>query len=329
MGDGGPATNAYLYPSGLTVDAAGNLYIADTANNVIRMVGTNGVISTVAGTVNLGLGYSGDGGPATSAQLKTPDGVVVDSAGNLYIADSGNEVIRKVTPDGVIMTFAGGGSPPLLSVGDGGPATSASLGSPGGLAVDSGGNLYIADSGGNRVRQVTPDGIITTVAGGAPPFNRNIGDGGPATSAILNSPTSVAVDSSGDLYIADAGNNRIRQVSPSGVITTIAGGNSASFSGDGGPATSAGLSFPTGVAIDSAGNLYIADAGDQRIRMVTPDGTITTIAGNGAAGNSGDGGPATNAELNYPSTLALGGNGVLYVADSFNYTVRLLTPAGQ
>jgi sugar lactone lactonase YvrE len=324
IGDGGPAIQASLTPTGLAFDATGNLYIADSGNNLIRMVTPAGVISTVAGTLSLGFGYSGDGGPATSAQLNVPDGVA-DLAGNLYIADSENGCVRKVTPDGTITTVAGGGFPPIPGVGDGGPATSASLASPAGLAVDSGGNLYIADSVGNRVRKVTPDGTITTVAGQGSSFSSSIGDGGPATKAVLNNPNAVAVDSGGNLYIADSGNNRIRIVSTNGTITTVAGSNSGSYSGDGGPATSAGLSLPFGVAVDAAGNLYIGDTGDQRIRMVTPDGTISTIAGNGNVGSSGDGGPAINAEFHYPTAIVLDSSGDLYVADSLNYTVRLLT----
>ena len=255
-------------PIGVAVDSAGNLYIADSDNNRIRKV-SNGVIATVAG--NGTPAFSGDNGPATSAQLSAPIGVAVDSAGNLYIADSSNDRIRKVT-NGVITTVAGNGT--LGFSGDNGPAISATLNAPNGVAVDSAGNLYINDCGNYRIRKVT-NGVITTVAGnGTLGFS---GDNGPATSAQLNSPSGVAVDSAGNLYIADFGNNRIRKVS-NGVIATVAGNGTQGFSGDNGPATSAELSYPEGVAVDSAGNLYIADTDNYRIRVLTPVASLCTYS---------------------------------------------------
>src|SRR5271157_2489901 len=308
-GDGGPATSASLwYPFGATVDSAGNLYIADTYNARIRKV-TGGTITTVAGGGNQG---SGDGGPATSASLRTPRGVAADSAGNLYIADQGNNRIRRVS-GGTITTVAGNGTSGFS--GDGGPATGASLSQPEGVAVDSAGNLYIADTANNRIRKVS-GGTITTVAGnGVYPFS---GDGGPATSASLGA-AGVAVDSAGNIYIADAYNNRIRKVS-GGTITTVAGGGNQGL-GDGGPATNASLSNPYGVGVDSAGNLYIADTYNARIRKVT-GGTITTVAGSGNWGFSGDGGPATSASLNGPTGVAVDSAGNLYFADYWNNRVR-------
>jgi hypothetical protein len=258
------------------VDAAGNLYIADSGNNRIRKVTPGGVISTVAG--NGAGGCSGDGGPATSAQL-VPWGIAVDAVRNLYIADygAGHNRVRKVTPGGVISTVAGNGT--YGSSGDGGPATSAQLQSPSGVAVDAAGNLYFAEYHGCRIRKVTPGGVISTVAGnGAGGFS---GDGGPATSARLDRPSGVAVDAAGNLYFADTNNHRIRKVTPGGVISTVAGNGAAGFSGDGGPATSAQLYDPRGVAMDAAGNLYIADYGNDRIRKITPGGAISTVAGNG------------------------------------------------
>src|SRR5271157_2356151 len=310
-GDGGPATSASLYyPWGVAVDLAGNLYIADTYNAVIRKV-SGGTITTVAGGGN---GQLGDGGPATSASLNYPTGVALDSAGNLYIADADTQRIRKVS-GGTITTVAGNGTYGFS--GDGGPATSASLGGPRGVAVDSAGNLYMAELYNMRIRQVSGGTIKTFAGNGA---FRYSGDGGPAASASLNYPTGVALDSAGNLYIADSSNNRIRGVA-GGTITTIAGNGFENFSGDGGLATSASLSLPEGVAADSAGNLYIADSGNQRIRKVS-GGTITTIAGNGMQGFSGDGGPATSASLTYPAGVAVDPAGNLYIADSYNNRIR-------
>ena len=267
-GDGGPATRASFFnPSGVAVDGAGNVYIADSMNNRVRKVDASGTIATVAG--NGTVGFSGDGGPAASAALWAPMAVAVDGAGNLYIADSSNGRIRKVTTAGIISTVAGGAALPIYS-GDGGPAVGAGIFLPGGVAVDTAGNLYIADIGNNRIRKVNSGGIISTVAGnGTKGFS---GDGGAATGAQLNlfgSHAGLAADSAGNLYIADIANHRVRKVDPSGVITTVAGNGIAGFSGDGGPATNGGLNNPNDVAVDSAGNFYIADTTNNRVRKVT------------------------------------------------------------
>jgi trimeric autotransporter adhesin len=301
-GDNGPATSAQLYfPTGVAVDSAGNLYIADTANLRIRKV-SNGVIATVAGS-GVG-GYSGDNGPAASARLDDPQGVAVDSAGNLYIADTDNNCIRKVA-NGVITTVAGNGLQGFS--GDNGPAASAQLNSPYGVAVDSAGNLYIADTQNQRIRKVA-NGAIATIAGtGTQGFS---GDNGPAINAQLNLPNGVAVDSAGNLYIAD-GASRIRKVA-GGVIATVSGDGLVGFSGDGGPATSAELSGPDGVAVDSAANLYIADSNNDRIRKVA-NGVITTVAGGGTP--VGGNGPATGVQFGYPAAVALDSSGSLYIAD--------------
>ena len=314
-GDNGPAMSAQLHdPEGVAVDSAGNLYIADTGNNRIRKV-SNGVITTAAG--NGTTGFSGDNGPAASAELYSPGGVVADSAGNLYIGDTNNNRIRKVS-NGVITTVAGDGTYGFS--GDNGPATSAELHAPWGVAVDSASNLYISDFLNSRIRKVS-NGVITTVAGNGANGFRN----GPATSAELYYPLGVAVDSAGNLYIADTNNNRVRKVS-NGAITTVAGnGDCCSYIGDNGPATSAELSSPRGVAVDSAGNLYIADTGNSRIRKVS-DGVITTVAGNGTGGFSGDDGPATSAQLNGPEDVAVDSAGNLYIADLGNNRIRILTP---
>ncbi len=335
-GDGGPATSAKLdSPDSVAVDAAGNLYIADTQNNVIRKVDPSGIITTVAG--NGTEGYSGDGGPATGAELARPYGVAVDAAGNLYIADMMNNVIRKVDANGVITTIAGNGYckypyPKYLVgnsggySGDGGLATKAELDAPEAVAVDASGNLYIADTYNHRIRKVDTSGTITTVAGngqGNALLGGYSGDGGPVTGAELAQPVGVAVDAAGNLYIADLNNNRIRKVDPSGIITTVAGGGTIlGYSSNPEPATSAEIA-PFGMAMDAAGNLYITD-GFQCIRkMDTTTGAITTVAGNvNNPGYSGDGGPATGAELNSPTGVAVDASGNIYIADQNNNRIR-------
>jgi uncharacterized protein (TIGR03437 family) len=308
-GDNGPATSAQLsIPSAVAVDSAGSLYIADPENNRIRKV-SNGTITTVAG--NGVPGFSGDNGPATSAELELPHGIALDSTGNLYIADYGNNRIRKVS-NGVITTFAGNGA--FGFSGDNGPAAAAELYQVFTLAVDAAGNLYIGDLGNGRIRKIS-SGVITTVAGNGP--GGFSGDNGSAASAQLSGPEAAAVDSAGNLYIADRNNNRVRKVS-GGVITTVAGAgptgfNRGGFSGDNGPAANAQLNLPVGVAVDSAGNLYIA--GSQRIRKVS-NGIITTFAGNGTQGFSGDNGPAASAQLYGPSAVAVDSAGNLYMVDN-------------
>ena len=287
----------------VAVDRAGNVFFADRSI-VLRLDATTGILTLVAG--NGTPGFGGDNGPAPSAELGSPEGVAVDFAGNLYIADYGTNSIRKVS-NGVISTVAGNGT--YGSSGDNGPATSAQLYGPSGVAVDWAGNLYISDARNNRIRKVS-NGVITTVAGnGSQGFG---GDNGPAASAQLYSPAGVAVDSAGNLYIADSSNNRIREVS-NGVITTVAGSGTQGFSGDNGPATSARLSGPRAIAVDPAGNLYIADYGNSRIRKVS-NGVITEVAGNGFPTLSGDGGLATGAAVT-PVGVAVDSAGNVYIAD--------------
>jgi len=310
-GDGGPATSAELGPIGVAIDAAGNIYIADT-NNLIRKVDTSGIITTVAG--NGSYSFSGDGGPATSAALGNPTGVAVDASGNLYIADTQNDRVRKVDNSGIITTVAGNGNYASIYTGDGGPATSAMI-YPKGVAVDASGNLYIAETTDNRILKVDKSGIITTVAGYSSTVGYG-GDGGPATRAMLNYPLGVAVDTFGNLYIADTGNNCVRKVDTYGIITTVAGYWAKGYSGDHGPATHAMLNYPTSVAVDASGNLYIADLKNYRVRKVDTSGTITTVAGNGIPNYSGDGGPAVYAELGYPYGVAVDTFGNLYIIDT-------------
>jgi sugar lactone lactonase YvrE len=491
FGDGGAATNAELYfPQGAAVDAFGNLFIADTDNQRIRELGTDGILTTVAG--NGTVSYSGDGGGAIDGELNSPTAVAVDAFGNLFIADSGNNVIRKVRTDGIITTMAGSGTNGYS--GDGSAATKAELANPQGVTLDASGNLFIADSGNNVIREVGTNGIITTVAGnGTQGYS---GDGGPATKGELSNPTGVAVDASGNLFIADSGNNRVRKVvfpgstlvlnnvggantgeydvvvsSPygsvtssvvtllvllpptivtqpqsqgvalgsnsalslaatgtvpldyqwyfdgaplqgqtnttlllsaaaysdagsynvvvanlygsvtsavavlsvgfppgitaqpmsqtnlfnstaafsvavsgtghfsyqwqfdgtnltDGIITTVAGDGSRGYSGDGGAATKAELYYPNGVAVDASGNLFIADVDNSVIRELGTDGIITTVAGNGTQGSSGDGGPATKAELLSPAGVAVDAFGNLFIADRASQRIRKVTTDG-
>ncbi|WP_406429997.1 NHL repeat-containing protein [Streptomyces sp. NBC_00631] len=315
--DGGPAVGTKLYnPYGTAVDGAGNLYIADASNHRVRKVTPGGIITTVAG--NGQAGFVSDGGPAVATSLNNPYAVAVDGAGNLYIADHSNHRVRKVTPGGIITTVAGNGQAGFVS--DGGPAVATKLHYPLGVAVDRSGILYIADQNNHRVRKVTPDGIITTVAGNGQ--NGFVSDGGPAVATKLYHPWGVAVDGDGNLYIGDRYNHRVRKVTPNGVITTVAGNGTAGYVADGGPAVATSLHYPASVAVDAAGNLYISDGHNHRVRKVTPGGTITTVAGTGVAGYIADGGPAVGQQLYYPYGVAVAPSGDLYIADGSNQRVR-------
>lgn len=381
-GDGGPATAAQLNgPFGLALDSAGNLYIADTGNNCIRKISADGSIATVAGTGSLG--FLGDGGAARNASFNRPEGVALDTAGNLYIADTFNNRIRKVTTDGNIATVAGSGNE--IYAGDNNPAIGAGMGLPPDVAVDRFGNLFIADFGGGRIREVS-NGVISTVAGsgsGPPPvngqeavnlrfngptgvavdatgafyfaegsigsgsgFGRGVskiwqvssvgilstlagtgipdysGDGGQASAAQLNSPTAVALDAQSNLYIADSLNHRIRKLTPAGTITTFVGTGVPGFAVDFGLPAGAQLNTPEGVTVDAAGNVYISDTLNSRIRQDAPGGNIFTIAGNGNASYFGDGGPATLAAVNQPEGIAIDSSNNIYIADTLDNVVR-------
>ncbi len=363
IGDGCPATQAWLTnPTGVATDHSGNLYIADSSNNRVRVVNVQnfpitiagvtiqpGTISTVAG--NGAQGYLGDNGPPTSAELNAPGHLTLDATGNIFISDSYNYVVRLVnlqtgpiTYAGVtiqpntIATIAGGGTgcpSETDGVGDGCPATAAQMSLPDGIGLDRSNNLFIADFYGERIRRVDAStGVITTVAGDG--YGGFSGDGGPATSAELFDPSRVSVDANGNLYISDYYNNRVRKVDAlTGVISTFAGTGNSGYSGDGGAPANAEFEGPLSVVLDSSGNVYIADVGNQRIRVVNtqpsaatllgvpvPPSVIATVVGDGSTGYSGDGGPATNATIDDPTGLWFDKSGNFYFADSLNGVIR-------
>jgi uncharacterized protein (TIGR03437 family) len=333
-GDGGPALQAQLNgPQGLAFDSSGNLYIADSVNNRVRVVNTTGVISTFAGTgaTSTGGGNSfNDGGLAINGLLRLPSGVCVDSKGNVYIADTGDNIIREVTTDGIIHTVAGDGFGGSfgLAIGDTYPAIQAELHTPTDVAVDSNFNLYVADSANGAIRQVVAStSEMITFAGNL--AIGHTGDGGIATSASLVTPYAVTVDSAGNVYFVENGDSDIRKITAAtNIITNLVGTGIAGFSGDGSAATKAQLNFPAGLALDSSGNMLIADSLNNRIRKVSGS-TISTIAGNGVISYSGDGGPASSAQLNNPQSVAVDSSGNFYFSDTANNVVRKVTASGN
>ena len=311
----GPDLNA------LAADAAGNLYFANRGTSLVQKLTPDGSVVKFAG--GNGDGFRGDDGPATEAQLDHPHGLAVDRAGNVYIADTGNDRVRMVDAAGTITTVAGTGD--ARSSGDSGPAVRAALNSPVDVTIGAGGEIYVAESDGRRVRRIDDNGRISTVAGtGTEGFS---GDNGPATQARLDFPLAVATHG-GDLYIADATNRRIRRVDPDGTITTVVGTGEIGNEGDGGLATSAELTTPDGIAMSPSGVLYIADHDDQRVRAVDTTGIITTVAGTGAAGFAGDGGAAVQAKLAQPQAVLAAPDGSVYVADAGNERIRRIRPDG-
>lgn len=332
-GDEAAATTAqFKWTKGIGKDGAGNFYVADAGNNRLRKITTDGKIHTLAGTG--ASGYSGDEGPATSAMLSILNGdIAVDTAGNVYVADAGNNRIRKITTDGVIRTIAGNGVGSFS--GDGGPAIAAQVKSPQGIAVDAAGNVYVADAGNNRIRQISTDGNISTVAGNGAAPNTSDGDGdgkwtydvpdGLATATPISCDYQIAVDGLGNIFVPDGYNFFVRKVGTDGNIHTIAGDGGYDSYGDGGPATAAALARPTGIAVDNVGNVYVGDESNAKIRKIAPDGIITTIAGNGASYTwAGDGGLATDAQLDPLKLFYDNTNGSIYVADFKNNRIRKL-----
>ena len=329
-GDGGPATLARITgPNAVMVDPAGNVFISDAGNNRIRMVNPSGIITEIAG--NGTGGWAGDGGAATNAELNNPSGFAMDAVGNLYVGDQYNHVIRKISPaiNGRITTIAGTHGVAGFS-GDGGPATAATFNRPYQLSFDSYGNLYIVDQYNHAVRKITAhtdtialtDNISTFAGQGT--IAGSTGDGGPATAALLHDPNCVFVDVDNNVYISDNGNQKIRKVNTSNIISTVAGTGVAGFLGDGGPATNARLDYPTGMKVDELGNFVFGDGAGNRIRKVNSAGIISTICGNGTGAYFGDGGPATAAEIDEPLDIAIDHSDNILIADYVNNRIRII-----
>ena len=328
-GDGGPAIQAqFSFPRSLALDPMGNIYVVDTQSHRIRRINTAGEISTFAGTGEDGDGEE-DGKLATETELSFPAGVATDAEGNVYVADSLNHRIRKIDVNGIMTTIAGTGAP--YSGGDGGPATEAQIPYPVAVASDARGYLYVAEGQGHRIRRIDVDGTIATLAGTG--LRGYSGDGGPASRARLAYPAGIVADSSGNVYIADSWNHRVRRIRPSGIISTIAGTGERADEGDGGPALQAQVAYPVAVATDMSGNLYVVsyvpDKRNHRIRKIDADGTISAFAGGGVRGFGGDGDPALVAQLAYPLGIAADTDGNVYIADSFNARIRIVRPELQ
>lgn len=325
-GDGGPAVNASLYiPVAMAVDRAGAVYVVDSIGT-IRKVTADGVIRTIAGATG-DIGFAGDGGPALNAKFNIAYGIAVDAAGNIYVSDSDNYRIRKITTDGIIRTIAGTGVAGYS--GDGGPATAARLLGPSRIALDGKGNIYFVDLSSaplrGLIRKIDANGVITTVAGGG----TRSGDGIPATQSSLIA-LAVAVDTAGNIYLADRQTSSVRKVDVAGTLTTVAGSGVSGFGGDGGPALKAKFAFNgyPALAVDPSGNIFVGDEGNGRVRRIDHSGTVTTYAGNGLFHFTGNGGPATSATLYLPSGLAQDQAGNLYVSEPTYGRIRRIQKDG-
>jgi hypothetical protein len=322
-GDNISATSAQLnYPTGVSIDTSGNIYIAEQTGNRVRKISTSGIITTIAGTGTAG--YSGDNGEATAAELNAPTRLTIDDTGNIYIADQSNNRVRKINTFGIITTIAGIGTSGYG--GDNGQATLAILKQPSGLAFDNMSNLYICDVANYRIRKISTNGIITSIAGNG--IMGNTGNGGYATAAEFNEAGDITSDVLGNLYIADEISN-IREVNTSGIINNIAGTGIFGYSGDNGIATAAELNAPTSIVIDISGNLFISDMFNNRVRKINNGSIITTVVGTGTSGYNGEGISATSAELDNPVQITLDKFGNLYIADANNNRIRKVSNVGQ
>jgi len=315
--DGTGAAASFTSPYGVATDSSGNVYVADTDNSTIRKITPAGVVTTVAGSAGV---FGSADGTGAAARFNNPIGVATDSSGNVYVADTNNHTIRKITPAGAVTTLAG--SAGVIGSADG-TGAAASFNRPFGVATDSSGNVYVADLSNHTIRKITPAGVVTTLAGSAGFSGSTDGTG---AAARFNFPIGVATDSSGNVYVADLSNHTIRKITPAGVVTTVAGSAGVSGSADG---TGAAASFnnPYGVATDSSGNVYVADFSNHTIRKITPAGVVTTLAGSAGFSGSTDGTGAA-ASFNNPRGVATDSSGNVYVADSNNSTIRKITPAG-
>lgn len=293
---GSPAT--FAAPSGVAVDASGNVYVADQGNNLIRKIDPSGVVTTLAGSGQAGSAN----GIATVASFRVPWGVAADAAGNVYVADEENNLIRMISPAGVVSTLAGSGKPGSAD----GTAAAASFSGPSGVAVDAGGNVYVADQGNKSIRKISPDGMVSTLSGS---FSR---------------PTGVAVDTSGNVYVVDQANESVLKITPAGVVSTLAGGGPAGSAN--GIGSAASFLLPYGLAVDAAGNVYVADAGNELIRMITPAGVVSTLAGGGTGVSIN--GPGTAASFHTPFGVAVDGAGNVYVADYSINMIRKINSSG-
>lgn len=300
-------------PSGIALDRMGNVYVADLSNNRIRKIAPSGAVSTFAG--NGGEGHIDANG--TSAEFNLPSGVSVDSSGNIYVTDWYNNQIRMITPSGTVSTVAGNGLGSADGNGDSAKFVFISFAPVQGVAIDGQGNLYVADEGNNRIRKISSSGVVSTLAGSSAGYF----DNAQGAAAKFDVPTGVAVDMQGNVYVADAGNNCIRKVTPSGAVSTFAGSTSSGYAdGSGGTAK---FFNPNALAVDRKGNIYVADFANMRIRMITPSGLVSTLAGNGTRGYAdGDG---TIAEFDQPTSVAVDGAGNVYVADYSNERIRKIT----
>ena len=319
--DGGLAASSDIaFPRKPVCDPAGNIYFLEPGTARIRMVNTAGILSTFAGMSGQG-GYSGDGGPALSARIFSPESMIRDNAGNFYFTDQNGDVIRKIDPAGIITTITG--HLPLGYSGDGGPLNMARFNKITCIAFDNSGNLFIADAQNHAIRKVNAAGIITTVAGtGVAGFS---GDGGPATAATLFKPIGIAIDASDNLYIGDVGNLRVRKVNTGGIITTFAGNGTVGYPGDGVPATSAAVVEPLDLAVDIAQNIYFVERNNSVIRKVNTAGIISTYAGNGSLGYTGDGGPPRAAAIGEPYCVYFDNNNNLYISCDRAHVIRKVT----